>query len=146
MPVTKSKGGRPSGEKTRCSGQWTEARFNSFIKGNLRRCTMKWGPIGECLKLASTRRGFKMCAGCEQEVPVSVKKDGSRRRVKNVHVDHIKPIIDPAVGFTTWDDCINRMFCELDNLQVLCGDCHDKKTEEEKLIAKQRREREKNGQ
>lgn len=145
MPVAKNKGGRPSGEKTRCSGKWTEARFNSFVKGGLRRMTMKWAPISECLREASTKRGFKMCAGCKQEVPVTVKEDGGRKRVKNVHVDHILPIVDPAVGFTTWDECINRMFCEKDNLQVLCSKCHSAKTEEEKLIAKQRREREKNG-
>jgi 5-methylcytosine-specific restriction endonuclease McrA len=104
---------------------------------------MKWAPINQCLKAARTRRGFYHCAGCEQEVPSSVKIEGSRRRQKNVHVDHIKPIIDPAVGWTNWDDCINRMFSELDNLQVLCGDCHKIKTDEEKQIAKERRAQEK---
>lgn len=131
MPV-KNKGGRPSGEKTRCSGKWTEAKFNSFIKGNLRRCTMKWGPIGECLKNATTRRGFKLCAGCGEEVPVTIKKEGARGRTKNVHVDHITPIISVEEGFTTWDDVVDRMFCELDNLQVLCSKCHDEKTDKEK--------------
>ncbi len=146
MAEKKSRGGRPSGEKTRCSGAWTEAKFNSFIKNNLRRASMKWAPIGQCLREATTRRGFKMCAGCLTEVPVTVTQEGSRKRVKNVHVDHVVPIIAPETGFTTWDDCINRMFCELDNLQVLCSSCHATKTEEEKQIAKQRREREKNEQ
>jgi hypothetical protein len=35
-------------------------------------------------------------------------------------------------GFTTWDDVINRMFCEKENLQVLCHECHKAKTQEEK--------------
>lgn len=139
MPVAKNRGGRPSGEKTRCSGQWTEAKFNSFIKGNLRRCTMKWGPIGECLKNATTRRGFKMCAGCKQEVPVTVKEDGGRKRIKNVHVDHIVPVISVEEGFTSWDDCINGMFSELDNLQVLCSACHEDKTAKERARASERR-------
>lgn len=133
--------GRIGGEKTRCSGKWTEAKYRSFIKGNLRRSTMKWSPISECLGLARTRRGFYKCAGCQKEVPAS-KKEGMKR-TKNVHADHIKPIIDPAVGWVSWDDTIERMFCELDNLQVLCSDCHTVKTNEEKETAKARRAKEK---
>ena len=131
---------RPSGPKTRCGGQWTEAKFTAFIKNNLRRATIKWQPIQQALKDARTRRGFYMCNGCKQEVTASIKLD-SGKRVKNAIVDHINPIIDPAVGFTTWDDCINRMFCEQDNLQVLCRACHDEKTNEEKAVAKARREK-----
>ena len=133
---------RPSGPKTRCSGQWTEAKFTSFIKNNLRRATIKWAPIQETLKEARTRRGFYMCASCKQEVTASIKNDNGKR-IKNAIVDHIQPIIDPAVGFTTWDDCINRMFCEKDNLQVVCHECHQEKSNEEKAIAKARRDNEK---
>lgn len=133
---------RPSGPKTRCSGQWTEAKFTSFIKNNLRRATIKWAPIQETLKEARTRRGFYMCASCKQEVTASIKNDNGKR-IKNAIVDHIQPIIDPAVGFTTWDDCINRMFCEKNNLQVVCHECHQEKSNEEKAIAKARRDNEK---
>tara|TARA_R110000737_G_scaffold337022_2_gene356955 strand:+ start:958 stop:1077 length:120 start_codon:yes stop_codon:yes gene_type:complete len=35
------------------------------------------------------------------------------------------------------------MFSEIDNLQVLCGDCHTVKTNEEKQVAKERRAQEK---
>lgn len=129
--------GRVAGPKTRNGGKWTEAKFRSFIRGNLRRATMKWNPIQECLAKARTRRGFYKCAGCKEEVPATV-KDG-RTRVKNVHVDHVEPIVDPKTGFTTWDNLIERMFCELDNLQVLCSACHKVKTDEEKAVAKQRR-------
>lgn len=133
--------GRPSGEKTRCNGTWTEAKFNSFIKGNLRSATIKWGPIQVCKKQAHVRRGVYFCAGCQSEVPASIIVD--RERKNNIFVDHINPIVDPAVGFTTWDDLINRMFCELDNLQVLCRKCHDEKGLEERAIAKERRAKEK---
>lgn len=80
-----------------------------------------------------------MCAGCQEEVAASIKVNG--RRVKNVHVDHIEPIIDPDVGFTSYDDMIERMFCEAPNLQVLCTSCHDAKTDQEKARAKARRAR-----
>lgn len=101
---------------------------------------MKWAPIQECLREARTRRGFYECASCKEEVPASIKE--GRKRVKNVHVDHIVPVVDPEVGWTTWDEVIDRLFSELDNLQTLCKSCHDKKTNEEKEKAKIRRSQE----
>lgn len=133
---------RIGGPKTRNGGTWTEARFTSFIKGNLRRITGKWGPISNALKEARTRRGFYTCAACAEEVPASIRNDEGKR-IKNAIVDHIEPIIDPAVGWVSWDETINRMFCEAENLQVLCNECHTKKSNEEKAVAKARRDRNK---
>lgn len=131
--------GRPSGDKVRCSGQWTEARFRSFIKGNLRAATRKWEPIQRCRKEAHVARGLYKCAGCGQEVPPTIYDEDKKKRVKNICVDHIVPTVDPEVGFTTWDDVIEGLFCEIENLQLLCKACHDGKTSEEAEIAKQRR-------
>lgn len=80
---------------------------------------------------------------CEQEVPASIKEEGSRRRTNNIHVDHIKPVVDPHVGWTNWDDCVEGLFCEKDNLQTLCTSCHKIVTDEEKDIAVARRRQEK---
>ena len=93
---------------------------------------------------ARVTRGVYLCATCNKKVPASI-KDG-RKRVKNVVVDHIEPIIDPTVGFTTWDECIERMFCEADNLQVMCKACHDIKSFEERATAAARRKQEKQEQ
>ena len=120
---------RPSGEKVRAGGRWTQAKFNSFIKNQLRQATRKWPPISDVLREARTKRGFYLCAGCGEEVPATV-KEGARRK-KNVHVDHEPAVIDPEKGFTTWDECIERMFCEADSLQVLCHSCHTRVTAEE---------------
>ncbi len=47
---------------------------------------------------------------------------------KDVQVDHIK-----AMGTgQTWDQWIEGLFCEKENLQVLCKPCHAIKTKEEK--------------
>ena len=132
-----------AGEKTRNGGQWTEARFTSFVKGALRQATMKWGPKNSVLSKARTRRGFYLCAGCNQEVPATYKEE--RKRVKNIHVDHNPPVIDPELGWQSWDSFIERLFCEEDKLRVLCTACHKKVTDDEKQVAKSRREREKNG-
>jgi 5-methylcytosine-specific restriction endonuclease McrA len=133
--------GRIGGPKTRNDNTWTEARFRSFIRSQLRAATMRWGPISKCLSLARESRGFYSCAGCGQTVPATTKVGG--RRTKNVHVDHIAPIIDPTEGFVSYDKLIERMFCEQDNLQVLCTECHDIKTDNEKALAKERRRKEK---
>ena len=128
---------RPSGPKTRCSGTWTESKFNNFIRNQLRGATRKWKPIQDAKKEAQVERGIYRCASCGENVPLTIKQ--GRKRITNVFVDHIKPIVDPEVGFTTFDDFIDRMFCNKENLQVLCGDCHDKKTSEERKLATQRR-------
>lgn len=132
---------RPSGEKTRCGGRWTEARFKSFIISALRQATRRWAPISDVQKEARIRRGFYRCAICGCEAPASEKLNG--RKVKGYAVDHKEPAVDPAVGFTTWDEYIDRMFSEADNLQVLCRSCHTKKSMEEKDIAVERRRKEK---
>jgi 5-methylcytosine-specific restriction endonuclease McrA len=43
------------------------------------------------------------------------------------NVDHINPVVG-IEGFTNWDDYINNMFCEVENMQLLCHSCHDAKT------------------
>ena len=128
-------------DKPHNGGQWTPARFHSFIKSALRQASMRWPPKHEIKKKARVDRGKYLCNGCKQVVPVSVRVDDKRR--SNVHVDHIIPVIDPAKGFVSWDDAIERMFCEEEGLQVLCAACHKVITAEERLIAKERKQQEK---
>lgn len=138
----KNKGGRPSGEKTRCSGQWTESRYRTFITSLIRSGTRRWAPINEVAKEARVARGLYECAGCKEHVPPTV-RDG-RKRIQNIFVDHIDPVVDPSVGFTTWDEYISKMYCEKVNLQLLCKSCHDAKSSDERAIAVERRRKEKN--
>ena len=58
-----------------------------------------------------------LCAKCNNEFTA-----------KEVEVDHVEPIGREK----SWDEFINGLFCEQDNLQVLCKPCHKKKTKEEK--------------
>lgn len=132
---------RPSGPKSRNGGQWTEARYNSFITSLLRGGTRRWGPKHEVKKAARVERGIYLCNSCQTEGPATVKIDGKRK--DNAVVDHINPIVDPNVGFTSWDEYIKRMFCEADNLQVLCRECHETKSNAERQQAKERRANEK---
>lgn len=129
---------RPKGALVRAGGKWSEGDFNSFIRSNLRRTSQKWPPISACLKNARVDRGLYKCNGCGQIVTASIINEKGKR-VKNVHVDHIHPVVDPEVGWQGWDVWIDRMFVEEEGLQLLCTACHDIKTNEEKTLAKERR-------
>ena len=124
--VAPSKAGRKPGQKTRAGGLWTEARYNKFINSALRSASLKWPPMSQALKDARLRRGIYKCAGCGAEVRPTTRVDGKTK--KNVHVDHIVPVVDPQAGFEGWDVYVERLFCEQDNLQVLCLKCHTEKT------------------
>lgn len=118
------------------SGRWTKAQFHSFIKSALRAASNKWGPKYEVKKEARVERGIYLCAGYDRKahkVPASLPpKEGNKRRINNAVVDHINPVVDPEDGFVDWDEVITRMFCEKDGLQVLCHDCHTRKTADER--------------
>jgi 5-methylcytosine-specific restriction endonuclease McrA len=116
--------------KPKAGGRWTIARYRAFIKSLLRAGTMRWAPKYDALKAAYVKRGVNpktgrmsklhKCNSCCKLFPMNA-----------VRVDHILPVVDPAVGFVSWDSYIERMFCEVENLQVLCNPCHDFKTKSE---------------
>jgi len=116
-----------SKEKTRNGTTWTEARYEGFITSILRSGSRRWGPKYTTLKDAYTTTKINKksgrlakhykCAICSGEFTST-----------NVQVDHIRPIgrnLD-------WNDFIERLFCEKDNLQVACLSCHKIKTKKEK--------------
>jgi 5-methylcytosine-specific restriction endonuclease McrA len=114
--------------KTRNAGTLTESAFWSFIRSGLRQKSRFWKPITQC-KMAN-RRTYKgplkrqkfeyQCKECSQWFPD-----------KKINVDHIKPAgslncANDLPGF------VERLFCEIDNLQILCEKCHNLKTQKEK--------------
>ena len=50
-----------------------------------------------------------------------------------VAVDHIAPVVDVQDGFVDWNQFIDRLFCDVSNLQVICDTCHDSKTHLERI-------------
>lgn len=81
---------------------------------------------------------------------VSAKKDVYYRcrmcngefKAKDVQVDHIDPVIPSGktINEMTYDEIVERIFCNLSNLQVLCKPCHTKKTKDEKQKNKKKKE------
>lgn len=110
--------------------EWTDARKRSFIVSVLRSGTRKYPPKYESLNEAKTEKKVNTitgriaqhykCADCLNDFPA-----------KNVQVDHIVPIIGPG-GFKDWNDYVEKIYCQKENLQVLCLTCHDRKTKLER--------------
>ncbi len=123
--------------KKRNGGEWTDARFRSFVTSALRAASRRWPPKFKALKEAfvgrkTNKKTGKLamhykCAKCKKHFVAT-----------DVQVDHVLPVVDPKVGFIGWDSFIDRIFCEIENLQVLCKPCHKVKTEEEKAERKKK--------
>lgn len=53
---------------------------------------------------------------------------------KDCKIDHILPVVDPVQGFVDWNTVVARLYVEAEGFQVLCKECHDTKSAEERLI------------
>lgn len=122
-------------EKPFCAGTMSNAAFFSFIRSALRQKSRWWKPISivkqkakRPYKGANKRQKFEYrCANCKAYFPD-----------KKVNVDHIVP----AGSLNTFEDLpqfVKTLFCEADNLQVLCSTCHTLKTKKEKDASKEKR-------
>lgn len=64
------------------------------------------------------------CAKCPK-----VMREGAAE--KEYRVDHIIPASEPAALIHNWDDFFQRLNVSSSGLQILCEECHDRKTAEE---------------
>jgi|AntAceMinimDraft_18_1070375.scaffolds.fasta_scaffold302449_1 5-methylcytosine-specific restriction endonuclease McrA len=118
--------------KTRNWWQWTEARYKSFIISALRGISRWWGPKNQCKKNARIWRWKYKCEICWKTF-----------WTKEIVIDHILPIINPKIWFVDFNVWIEKCFIEVEWFQAICKECHIKKTNKEKSIAKKRRSLEK---
>jgi len=125
--VAKKKAIKPRVSKARNAGTMTESAFWSMIRSALRQKSRWWKPIGKAKEKA--RRACKSCGRQKWEYQCNYCKEWFPD--KEINVDHILPAgtlrcSADLPGF------VDRLFCEVAGLQVLCSDCHDKKTKLEK--------------
>lgn len=114
--------------------KWTDGRIRGFITSTIRSGFRRWPEKYTALdrakvgKIKNKQTGrlaeHYRCASCNGNF---ISKD--------VQVDHIDPVV-PLTGFTTWDNFIERMFCDSEKLQVLCIKCHKDKTKKESELRK----------
>jgi|TARA_R110000851_G_scaffold142080_1_gene280422 5-methylcytosine-specific restriction endonuclease McrA len=124
-------------DKVRNGGEWTQARYNSFVASVLRAGSRRWPPKYKATKTALAKRQVNKKTGhmayhykCAACTDLFVADD--------VQVDHIAPVVDPAVGFVDWNTFIERLYCEIAYFQVLCKPCHKLKTAEERSQRKKK--------
>lgn len=120
-----------SEERLYNGGLWSLGRFNSFVTSILRSGSRRWQPKWECLNEAKTEKKINpetgrlaqhyLCALC-----------GDEYTAKNVQVDHVIPIGKDR----SWDEFIEALYCEKNNLQTVCITCHKKKTADERRKTK----------
>ena len=112
--------------KNRGNGRFTEAGYFNWIRGQLRRA--RWHVKYDALQQA--KRQLKVKKGNQRfEYQCAFCKDWFK--AKEVQVDHIKPTGE-LNSFEDLPRFVETLFCELDNFQVLCKECHKVKTEYEK--------------
>lgn len=117
--------------KTRNNNTWTESQFWGFIRSTLRAKSRWWLPILECKK--ASRRPYKGL-NKRQKWEYQCNKCKQWFGDKEVSVDHIKPVGTLKCA----DDLpffVENLFCNAENLQTLCKECHDikSKSDNEKL-------------
>ena len=112
-------------------GEWTEARFRAFVISALRAYMKRYPPKWKALKDAMVGKKVNKRSGRLAEHYECASCNGFFV-ARDVQVDHIEPVVAPDEGFKDWWTYINRLYCEADNLQVLCKPCHKEKTNAER--------------
>lgn len=110
----------------------SEAAFWSFIRSALRQKSRFWAPITQC-KLAAKRPYIGTNKRQKFEYQCNICKKWFPEKL--INVDHIVP----AGSLNNAQDLpgfVERLFCEVKDLQCLCQNCHDIKTQKERVDKK----------
>lgn len=105
-------------------GKKSKPNLQHWLTQKLRRLSYQWGPRKEAIKKGRVSRGKYKCSSCE----------GTHFGPSDIQLDHTIPVIDPHTGFTTWDNYIDRLFCNEDGFSVMCKPCHEAKTFRENVV------------
>lgn len=114
---------------------WSDSKYKAFIISTLRGGMRRYPNKSKVIKKSSVGKKINKESGRMAEHFECKMCEGHFPRTQ-IQCDHIYPVVNPKVGFTTWDDYIDRMFCSEDDLQVLCKNCHTQKTKTEIAVRK----------
>jgi len=124
-------------KRTRNGGTWTESQYWTAIRSALRHKFSYWKP-GQDAKLKA-RRKYSGKGRRKWEYQCNVCKQWFAD--KDVQIDHIKPV----GSLKSYDDIVqfikNLTPESTDNFQCLCCVCHQKKTNLERKLNKQLKEK-----
>jgi len=125
-----------AGDK-RLKGQLISAIKRVWHRNPVRIAVLKATEVREYgTKKDGTRRAkpyvFYTCAACG-----ALAKQQKSKTHPRINVDHIEPVVPIDRPLDSWDEYIERLFCDMSNLQALCDNCHDTKTQEENHARRQ---------
>jgi len=102
----------------------------NLIKGAIRRLFSRSPVIKEvrAKALHPTKKGVR---GGKQYICSECKKTFG---MGDINVDHIEPVIplDKTINDMDYNEIVERIFCDISNLQVMCKPCHKDKTKQER--------------
>jgi 5-methylcytosine-specific restriction endonuclease McrA len=115
--------------KNRNNGTMSEAAFWGMIRATLRNKSRFWKPSAQCVQNAKRKY-----VGPNKKQKFEYQCNSCKKYFKrqDVNVDHIIPVgtlksAQDLPGF------VERLFCEVKGLQLLCKKCHDAKTKKDNL-------------
>ena len=107
------------------------AKYNQFysIMSAIKRCFSR-SPIhrealnnAKCPRKKGPRGGARYrCAKCKKDFGI-----------RQINVDHVSPVVPLGTlsKNLSWDELVGNIFCDVENLQVLCEKCHKVKSAQE---------------
>lgn len=112
---------KPKGELTRCTGTMTEAQWLAWVRSALRSKWLKWPPRAQAIERA--RRPYKG-PNKLQKWEVQCAMCAGWFKLKEIEVDHYPHDAGSIRSFEDIGPFVNRLYCEVGNLRVLCVPCH----------------------
>lgn len=112
--------------RTHAGGTWTKAKYFSFIRGALRKAASRY-PV----KFQVLEAGKKRVEGKRHKFEYDCAHCGESFKGADIQVDHIEPA-GSLKEYTDLPAFAETLFCEADNLQLLCKPCHQVKTNAER--------------
>lgn len=111
----------------------TDPKLKTKITAALRKLSYQWEVRKKVMDKAKTRTLMGNFKNGNPKYVNLYKCNSCHKQFKSteVQVDHVEPVIDPSIGFRDWNTYIDRLFCAVSNLQVLCKRCHNIKTKQE---------------
>lgn len=105
----------------RCNGTMTEAQFLSWVRSALRAKSLRWPPRAKALELARRKyigpnklqKWEYQCKICEKWF-----------KLKDVAVDHFPKSAGSILSIEDIGKFTDRLYCETDNLRILCHEDH----------------------
>ena len=115
-----------------------DAKTKKLIIKGLRELTIKWHVKNDVLKAAKVyvENGRKADGSMKYSPRYKCDICGGIFVRDRVEVDHIVEV----GSFDDWNGFVERLFCDADNLQILCVDCHLGKTSTMNMKSRSRQE------